>query len=210
MDEQKTEKIKQRRRSLREEYAKSKTGKTQELRYMNFLKEILTNLGLNFLKLSKLAGLDSSGKERYSQPRINWWMIKDDCRLSTLQDVLSYAGVSLTCSYKARNAIKKDYRIQYEGLPAVMPAARSTKDVLYNALSKEMRLTFLAEFIISTGMTKLKSFCDGNDIEYMYLYRDFRADDITVQRIYYVAEKTGAEVIWKVSKLDDTTNGANK
>lgn len=184
------------------------TGESEtaiEQKNMIFFIKIVKSLGLNYRQFSELTGV--------SQQLISWWLMVDDCKLSNIISVFDKLGMKIECSYSPLPGSKyvfssERFSIEIEDLPAIKTKSDNNKnDVLDEALRKNERLRFLAEFIngLEIGLT---SFCKNIGIQYFNIYQWFKKDDIKISKIYDIADKTQQKVNWKLTSLKN--DGENR
>lgn len=195
--------IKAWKKQRKEKYdLKTATPQDSEQRNMYFFEKIVKTLfkNMSYRQLAAETG--------YSAQNISWWLISDDCKLSTIYSFFAQLNIKIQCYYTPAKPEKENLKINTdtsiiidEGVVINRKTASRSNNAIDTAMEKCINMRWLVQFIDDKRWT-LEQFSAAIEYKYFTVYEWFRHDDIRISRIYDIARKTGQIVNWKLEQLE--------
>ena len=193
-------------KAAREKRQKEKLENTTADRRLSFLTNIIYSYGYNKSKIAKLLG--------ESQQYLAWhFSVKDDCRLSQAEQILSVMGlelkVELVNNKTVQTPIRHFKKAEGENTGVKFTIINQTAKQItlqntampdyINNCPPDARMYFLAQYLpnVKIPITEL---CNRCEIDMPSLRYIFQKDDIRISQIFQFAKGTGGEILWKISE----------
>ena len=192
-------------KTRRAERKREKLEGQTDSRRLAFLSSIMSAYGYTQQSLAEALGCT---------PQNIYWIfsVRDDCSLSKAEEIMCVFNLSLKVELKP-SAPQKAYKplntcgFTFEGnvknriegnLPILKPSAKYPKYI--TECPTESRVRFLADFLISLGksISTIEKECEWSHGNIMGA---FEREDITISKIYKLAQCGNAEIIWHVDEL---------
>ena len=183
--------------ATKEQRAREKRLGLTGMRRLAFVRDLIYGRGYTLQSLADHVTMTPQG--------LSWvFNVQDDCSLDILQEILAAVGVSCKVALKCRDSLGHDMsipsrRYRFDGNVAV-PKLIQTYPRIIAECSKEARMHFLAEFIVSTQIP-FSLFCKQSGYPNRSYYNFFKADKIKVSFICQIAERFDADVIWTLNEI---------
>lgn len=211
MDERRDETARRYRETRLENIRKRREERQREIengargeRRMAFLDEILKAKGYSVKRFARACGMNPQ--------KVFWWLTTaDDASYAAVRDSLRIIGVGLDA-----RLTPKTPRIRIEKAGGIgrsmadseterMIASRRSAETnthLKRCLESGGRLSFLAEYIIGSGLS-LHAVSRLSGIEMTSLRLYLQNDNLKISAIYRIAESLDADITWLVSDVQD-------
>jgi len=163
----------------------------EEVRRLWFITAILRNKGIKQNEVAKGLGMTPQNLSYITT-------VQDDCYLSTVQDILSFAGIKSKVHFdiSETDARVTDIRNQvycFSGNVKIEKAPLCPKFV--TECPANARLRFLADLIVSSGMP-FTEFLRKVHMYYTTVQNNFENDNIKISTLCSIAECMGTKIVW--------------
>ncbi len=128
--------------------------------------------------------------------------VQDDCYLSTVQDILNFAGVSCRVSFDLGKYGQKATPVKNQ-IYCFRGNVQLEKEPLcprfISACPSGARLRFLADLIVASGMP-FSEFLKKVNMYYSTLQNYFENDNIKISILCNIAECMGTKIVWELNE----------
>lgn len=179
----------------REEARKAKSSGDYSKRRMHFMFQIFDNLGLNMNDVASRCGITPQALSAIK--------ISDDTKLKNVYLILGGLGLSISPRFmpargKKQKQHEKNPMYTITGNVTGAVSNHTPEKVIYDALRRRCRLSFLAEFLNDNGIS-LKKLNRNTGISVQSLRNSLKKDNILVSTLYKIAESYNQVIEWQAT-----------